>query len=45
MKVANPRPGVEIKALDVVPGKTPKGEDSDRAAFAVLGITLGTVNP
>ncbi len=38
MQVKNPRPGVEIASIDVVPGK-----DARKAVPAVLGITLGDV--
>lgn len=38
MQVKNPRPDVEIKSIDMVPG-----EDDRKAIPAVLGITLGDV--
>jgi len=41
MQVANPRPDVPIKSVDVMPGKNEKGGRSNRAVPAVLAITLG----
>jgi hypothetical protein len=43
MKAANPRPDVEIRSIDVLPGLTTEEKPADRAVPALVAITAGTV--
>ncbi|OPZ19549.1 MAG: hypothetical protein BWZ10_00915 [candidate division BRC1 bacterium ADurb.BinA364] len=43
MKVANPRPDVEIESIDFLPGLNAQNEPENRAVPALLAITLGEI--
>ncbi len=43
MKAANPRPGVAVRSIDILPGMTKEGKPANRAVPALLAITAGTV--